>query len=301
MNNYLIYGWKVQTDFEFLQLPVWDRKEGEQADLTIAAGEIAEEFEGKRLVFSEINSEKSLFSNYMVRSVIEGGNKITYEILPGANLKYVNSYFVGWMMAIVAFQKGQTAVHCSALSDENGVIMISGESGAGKSTLCAHFLERGFDFMADDIAVTEIKDGKAIAYPTFPYQKLCRNVVDAKGLDYRNLIYVDEDKDKFLVPVKNRFNDKPTSVNCLIFLARNNKEEVICRELSGIEKFIICNKATFFNRLFGNENMPAKAGALCLDLASTIRAYVISRPDGIDTQSEVNRLADEIADGRFAG
>lgn len=295
MFNYLIYGWKVQTDYELKQLPLWNRKEDERPDLKLAAGDIASEFVGRKQCFSDVNEKKTLFSNYMVRMIIEDGNLITYQILEGANPKYVNAYFIGWGMTIVAFQKGQTAIHCSALANEKGALLISGRSGAGKSTLCTHFLEEGFSFMADDVAVVEVgKDGKAVAYPTFPYQKLCRNVIDEKGYDYDDLIYVDEDKDKFLVPIFDRFRDEVTPISCLIFLVKNDGDEVICEELSGIEKFITLNKATFINALFGQNNMPPKAGALCLDLAGAIRVFTISRPDGKDTQAEVNRLADEI-------
>lgn len=294
MFNYLIYGWKLQSDFELSQLPIWNRADGATPDLVIERGNIAEEFAERVSCFADIHEDKTLFSNYMLHMIIENGEKITYELLEGANLQYINSYFVGWGMAIVAFQKGQTAIHCSALANENGAILISGESGSGKSTLCNHLLEKNFSFMADDIAVADIIDGQAGVYPTFPFQKLCRNVVDARGLNYDDLIYIDEEKDKFLVPVKNTFHNCRTPINCLIFLTLSDSDKVICRELSGVEKFIVCNKAVFFNRLFKNRNMPPKAGALCLDLAETIRIFMIARPARMDTQAEVNRLADEI-------
>lgn len=293
MFYYKIYGWRLQSDFELKQVPVWKRDENAVPDLIIEKGEIGAEFVGRAECFSDIHEGRTLFSNNMIHMVIENGRKITYELLNNANLQSVNAYFIGWGMAIAAFQKGQTAVHCSALVNENGAVLISGESGSGKSTLCTHFLEKGFSFMADDIAVVDVKDDKAVVYPTFPYQKLCRNVVDEKQLDYKDLIYINEDKDKFLVPVK-KFNDSPAPVNCLIFLSVGPTEEVTCKELKGVEKFLMCNKAVFFNRLFRNKNMPPKAGALCLDLASTIKVYAISRPEGKDTQEEICKLAEKL-------
>ena len=52
--------------------------------------------------------------------------------------------------------------------------------------------------MADDITVVDCNDKEVSAYPGFPYQKLCRDVVEKKQLDKDDLIYIDEDKDKYL-------------------------------------------------------------------------------------------------------
>lgn len=79
-------------------------------------------------------------------------------------------------------------------------------------------LERGYRLLADDMAVVQTFSGKkdsrelALVYPAFPYQKLCRDAAVRRGYALEKLLYINEEKDKFLVPWKGDFLTEPEPV-----------------------------------------------------------------------------------------
>ena len=172
-----------------------------------------------------------------------------------------------------------------------GFAFLMGESGAGKSSLTRKLLERGYHIMADDVAAVEFDGEKDMVFSAFPYQKLCRNEIDKRKLDNNELIYINEDKDKFLVPVGNLFVSDPQPLKLLVFLTVGDVKEVSIRKLTGFEQFLGFNNSLFLNALKGPwENSPEIIN-LALKLASKCHVYQIVRPVDGDSQ---DRMADEI-------
>lgn len=67
----------------------------------------------------------------------------------------------------------------------DGIFLLQIYRSASSSTLTNAFLQSGYQLMADDMALVETKTEakQTEVYPAFPYQKLCRNVVEEKGYD----------------------------------------------------------------------------------------------------------------------
>ena len=152
MYIYQLYGLKLETDLEFRQL-VAGEKNG-AADVTITAGSIPEEIIKKEAGSKyEFGETMSWLSNNTCRLLVKDGREITYSLKEGGNPGYLGNYILGWGMSMLALQRGILAVHCSAVANERGAILICGESGAGKSTLTTAFLEQGYRLMADDMAL----------------------------------------------------------------------------------------------------------------------------------------------------
>ena len=83
--------------------------------------------------------------------------------------------------------------------------------------------------MADDMAWV---DGSMV-YPAFPYQKLCRDVVEREGYDMEELIYIDEQKDKFLARYRGAFSTESRLMKGFILLHLTSAEKVTVQELNG--------------------------------------------------------------------
>ena len=132
MYTYQLYGLRLQTDMDFQQLVMVEACGA--ADVTIAAGLIPEEIIRKEEdIRYEFGESVSWLSNKTCRLLVEKGEKITYSLKEGGNPAYLRSYILGWGMSMLALQRGILAVHCSAVANERGAILICGESGAGKS------------------------------------------------------------------------------------------------------------------------------------------------------------------------
>lgn len=291
MYTYQLYGLKVKADLEFQQLVVCEACE--MADVTIAAGSIPEEIirkeEDSRYEFGE---SVSWLSNKTCRLLVENGEKITYSLKEGGNPAYLRSYILGWGMSMLALQRGILAVHCSAVADERGAVLICGESGAGKSTLTTAFLEQGYRLMADDMAFVEAKPGeKAFASPAFPYQKLCRDAALAKGYRLDELIYIDEDKDKFLVPYRGEFRLEAVPVRGMIMLGVIEGDEVVSQEITGLNRFHMVANNLFLRHLLGEQKYEPRTGQFCLNMAAAVPMKFLGRPAGRNTTGEVIEIA----------
>ena len=97
--------------------------------------------------------------------------------------------------------------------------------------------------MADDVAAVNFED-EIMVYPAFPYQKYCRDVAEKRNVLDENALYIDEDKDKFLVPAAS-FHKEAARISRMIILAKGNKDTVETIELSGLNK--VTTPATFIN------------------------------------------------------
>jgi hypothetical protein len=137
--------------------------------------------------------------------------------------------------------------------------------------------------MADDIAAIHYEDGKATVYPTFPAQKLCRNEVEKRKLNLEDLIYINEDKDKFLVPVTDMFVSEPRTLKSLFFIIPGEIEEVTIKKLSGLEQLAMIHHNLFLKRLPGDWENDKEYMNLCLKIAGACETYAVGRPKNGDS------------------
>ena len=191
-------------------------------------------------------------------------------------------------MALIALQKKILPIHSSGIMKGNNAILISGDSGAGKSSLTAAYIENGFDLMADD--VTYIKKGEGdmpFAYPAFPYQKLCRNEVEKRHQGEEGLVYIGEEKDKFLVPWRGNYTAGSRPLKAIIYMSKYQGDELLIEEVKGFEKYLVLSKALFMLALIGEKVYQKEIGENVMWLASKIPVIGVLRPEGKDTLKEI--------------
>ena len=287
MYRYRIYCLELQSDIEFPQLLV--SNSDSDPDVIISERNIGRDAGVPQDIKYEIGEEVSWLENSTCYLRIENGNRITYSLKEGGNRKYILTYILGWGMAMLAYQRNELAMHCSVVSNDNGAVLICGESGCGKSTITTAFLESGYRFMADDMAFVSTIDGISYVKPAFPYQKLCADAAMASGCPSEDMIYIDEMKDKYLIPYRGEYIDAPVRIRTIIILFRCEEEKVIRKEIKGIDKLHACLNNTFLRRLLKEHMYLPKTGSLGLGIAGSVSMYAIGRPDGRDTREEVIR------------
>lgn len=294
MYYYKIYGQKVESDIDFAQLVV-DTSE-EKPSISIMRRNAPDDIlEQMKQSYTSIGDKESWFYNSTLRCVIRDGQDIYYEPFDDINEQYLRTYILGYGLSMLFLQRGNLTIHGSCVRKDNQAIIISGMSGAGKSTLTSQFLSAGYEFMADDITLVECNEQYAVAYPGFPYQKLCRDVVEKKKLDTKELIYIDEDKDKFLVKWDGEYHTEGVELTTLVVILvgdENTKLEV--KEAQGFEKLqYVVDNLFLKKRILFRENNPQLI-KLCLDIASRINILVVTRPYGIDSASQQLELIEEL-------
>ncbi|HYW33621.1 MAG TPA: PqqD family peptide modification chaperone, partial [Candidatus Bathyarchaeia archaeon] len=70
----------------------------------------------------------------------------------------VESVQTGVIRHIFNVTEWQISMHSAAVGRPTGCILIAGESGSGKTTLVARMLDRGFDYLADDLVLVMPSD-----------------------------------------------------------------------------------------------------------------------------------------------
>ncbi len=290
MFDYTIYGLKLRSDIEFLQLvPLPDDSPDKEPDIFIIEGEIpADIMLHDAQSTCDFGKDRSWLINKTMRMVITDGKTITYSLRPGKSDMYLRTYLLGFGLSMLCLQRNIMTIHCSALVIDGKAYLIAGESGSGKSTISSILLKSTNLFLADDVtAIIPEDDGSIYAHPAFPYQKLCRDAALNQGYSLDELIYIDEEKDKFLVPCKDLFCYNKVPVGGLIYLFVHNGEDVIYKDLSGIDNFHVVINNLFLRHLLGNRKYEPSTGQACLTIAAQIKACAIGRPKNRDSLSEI--------------
>lgn len=287
MYCYKVFGIKVKSDLEFPQLV--EDKVGDCFDAEIEvvplSERIKEQWPGKKYEFGR---EYSWLSNTTCQLQVYDGKRITYALTGEGNPEWLQTYILGYGMSMLALQRDMLPIHCSVVADERGAVLIAGESGAGKSTATTAFLKTGYTLMADDMAWA---DGTKV-YPAFPYQKLCRDVVEREGYNPEELIYIDEQKDKFLARYRGEFGTEGRPMKGFILLHLTQEEQVTAREMNGFDRLHVYVGNLFLRKLMTKEQKYAPyIGKIGLEMASNVPLLCIGRPVGKDTAKEVVETA----------
>lgn len=289
MYYYKLYGLRIASDLELSYVPeLPERERGLEPELIIEERALPEGEAREPVCYSVIRKEKCILANSYCFLYIEQGRRLYYEKKEKATLTRLNGYILGWGMAMVFYQRGKMSIHCSCVSKDGGAVLISGNSGAGKSTVTDGLLQKGYTLMADDVAVVSAKErGEIYASPAFPYRKVCRNELGRIGTAKESAVYIDEDKDKFLVPYEGAFSTESCPVQAMFILKFGRQEDVSITEAVGAEKFTLCMEAVFLAPLLGKQLYEPEIGVRMLEFASKVPVYVITRPVNKDTRDEV--------------
>lgn len=280
MYVYRAFGLILETDIEFQHLETLDQHTevcGSKR-VTIRAAQMPPSVVDTGDGGYSIGETYSFLHNRTMMMEIKNGTEIRYQLKPGGNPQYMKSYILGYGITMLCLQRKIITLHCSAVEKNGSAVLISGKSGSGKSTLTSRLLSTGYGFLADDIAAVVPDKTNALVYPTFPYQKLCRDAALAQGYDLARMIYIDEEKDKFLVPMQKQYIGHPVPVKAMVYLYTQDGESMECKKLEGMDKFGCIASNQFLQNLLGKDIFLPYIGQECLRIASKIDVYLIGRP-----------------------
>lgn len=279
MFYYRLYGFTMESDMEIFPLVKENNPDSGRPRIQVITEKSPAFFDTIRTEGKppyEFGTELSYLENKTLKMVVEQGSRIRIFLKEGAVLQYVRTYLLGFGMSMLAMQRGMTAIHCSA-AEKNGIaVLIAGESGAGKSTVTSYFLKKGYHLMADDCAVLEPTDDGVLVWPAFPYTKACRNELEKSGCPAEEAIYIDEQKDKFMIPYRGDFSTEAKRYGGFLWLAAAESGQPQAKEISGVEKFFMCSENLFLRHLLREKKYAPAIGERCLKIAAAapMGAYV---------------------------
>lgn len=299
MYYYRMYGLTLCSEIDFMQL-VEEKAPMDEANRVYITEEQSPDFAVNKIVESGkkvfIGEHEGWLENKTLYMLIENGNRIRFFKKEGANEIYVRTYILGFGMAMLAFQRDMLAIHCSVVKKNGRAILLCGESGAGKSTVTSAFLSEGYALMADDMAFVKKVGDELLVWPAFPYQKKCRDEVEKAGYQQEEIYYIDEDKDKYLVPYKGEFGLEPVCVSGMIYLALKPDGAMETAEITGFQKFHFCANNLFLRHLLRDDKYQPFIGEKCLQMASLIPIQILVRSFAESTPEDTAKKVLEIAE-----
>lgn len=284
MYQYEIYGLKISSYVRLYQLCTIDddRKE----DVSIRCQK-TDTFIQKCIndgIKSGMNQERVWFYNDIGCFVIKGGREILIEPYNGVKDEDVASFILGWCISFIFMQRGISALHCSALNINQQAVIVSGRSGVGKSTIAMALLKKGYQYLADDIAMVDIENHFLIS-PGFPQQKVCRN--QAEKMESEKLFYIDEKKDKFALNNREDFCNEPKELTTMFILDTYDGDKLKVEKLTGLSKWNQVINNLFLNDAYRELGLTLEEKNRCLKIAGHIEMYRILRPEGEDTVEDI--------------
>ena len=290
---YRIYGLRVQSQIPFSQAqPDAEGKE----DVRIVFGRVPDFLrEAARKGYGTwTNGFTSAW--FRVRDgtqvYVEEGRRITVELSKEPHLPDITSLLLSAGMALICLQRGDPFFHGSALYQGERAFLLCGESGAGKSTVTMELLRRKSGFLADDtVRVHPGKQGM-LAEPSYPQQKLCRDMALKCGRPLEELIYIDEERDKYALHRQDCYGKQAVPLRGIFLLRKtaggSGEQPVRIRSITGKEALETLSGQLYLADTYRySTGIPYPLMEQLVRIAGQAGIYEVTRPESQDTLREV--------------
>lgn len=241
--HYLAFNIPVISEIELpALLPVTDNS-SEQNPVYVKLGTIPTD-----LINPGQQADSSAYCNasemiYVVRNIIKfyisNGNSIIIEPI-NPNYRANLIYFYSNCLGAILFQRDLIPFHVSGVFTEPGkVVLFAAPSKTGKSTLALKLQELGYQPFTDDTAVLYIESGRVYAQASYPMMRLWQNTLNQQNLLQeadKQLLYEDDEMDKYGFPFHKNFSTAPAEVQQILFL-RKEGDAIQLQPIKTIEAF----------------------------------------------------------------
>lgn len=285
MPSYTAYGLGIDSVLALPELiPGADK-----IDLTIKYGDVSHQLPKveQKLQYWRSGSETGLYWQELGTFLMQSGKEIIIKPIPGINKQDLHPALLGACMAVALHQRGYLILHASAVRIDGRAIAFIGNKGWGKSTMARAFINRGYQFVTDDVLAVDLTGDKPIVYPSFPQLKLCPDAIEAMGEDPKALPPVTSQAVKRKYQLSQDFNVEPVPLQS-IYLLGKAAELSIAKIAAGDS--ILPLLAHSYGARFGKELLDlgeAEHFLQCSKLANKVGIYTLKRPANLSLLEQI--------------
>jgi hypothetical protein len=224
--------------------------------------------------------------NDALELLITDGKDLTFYRLPSCSEIETRTYILGWGLGVILIQRNILPIHSSAVEKDGKCYLFIGESGAGKSTTAHGLLNRGFNFLSDDIcAVTFDKEDKPVVSFGCRNSRLWED--SAVHLGYKLPPKPDTEeqstKIRYSLLIRTKSFPQPLPLAGIYFINKSlpssSKENILLSDLKGMEKF-----SALISNLYAPEAVKYLKKDIdylnqCIKICSGVRFIKVNRID----------------------
>lgn len=275
--QYRVYGLRVDSEIEIPELLA--ACEGDP-DVIISLGQVPFElpkYNTKGIFYQAIKDDFIFRMDQVGAFRVSKAESIVIDPQRDGNTELMRVFLLGSVFGALLHQRGILALHGSAVSTNDGAMLIIGRSSSGKSSLAASLTKRSYPFFSDDISALHRNENGYLIHHGIPYMKLWRDVINKLEMD-ENLKQIRPSVEKFRKKVVEGFTHQPEIVKKIIVLGTKNTSGVEIKELYGLEKFEPLKENTYrYEFISGLQTTNSHFQSLS-DLANVVRVFHVQRP-----------------------
>lgn len=296
MNYYFAYGLSIATDISFPELFVIPSTT--TPDVSVRFGKtpahIAEKVNEEQTRVFITSTEYFLHIDNVVSYYAANGNEVIIDPLPYTDEKSIRLFFLSNAMAAILYQRGRIPMHCSAIYDNDGIVLFMGDSGAGKSTTVANLQARGYRIFSDDICVPILDEGEIKAFAAYPMMKLWKDTFDKIDIgSYQEENRIRPELEKYGKSFYESFDIKAQPIKQIFILEKDSSlnNDLAFESIQGVEAFKYLQYYAYRLLYVEAMNMKRNFFEVISTLSNQIPIVLIRRPD---TQNAFHDLTEVI-------
>lgn len=224
------------------------------------------------------------------------GHVIKYRLTEKNDLPHAKSIILGTCFGDIMYQRDLLNIHGSAVETNNKAIVISGQSGSGKSTISHELKKLGCRVLADDTVVVNLDDSTPKAVPGYPQQKLCKDMALKLGYNLKELIKLEEEKEKYGLLLKKEYCNNPMPISILVILEKEISDFVSYQFIESGDKIEYLLNSLYINMLYKKYGMEPSVFNKCIEFVKKVKILRIRRPLDKDTSEEIAKYIFSIVD-----
>lgn len=215
----------------------------------------------------------------IAKFLVSHGSDIIIDPVPQVSDKELRLFLLGSVMGAVLHQRGILPIHANGIVVDGQCIIFAGHSGRGKSTLAAHFAQKGFQLMCDDICAIKISPSvQPVVLPGHPHIKLWSDSLRQINKHPDDHISVRPDTDKYFMPMEATHHQQALPIKKIYALHFHDQQAIKFQTLSQLESIKALKNYTYRQRMVKKMKREKAHFLLCSKLAQTTSISRIFRP-----------------------
>ncbi len=278
VHRFRAYGLTFSSEIRFAH--VADSDFAGEPDVRIHLGEVfGPAYAPPPTIAVESSPERLLIRGARSATIrVSGGNRITVEPLPGGDPAVIRQLLLGWALGGIFHQRGMLPLHASALCDGRDCTVFCAGSGTGKSTLAAAFINRGFTYLDDNVALVNLRPDGCFVVPGAPELRLWDDSLSALAFEHRVAGPIRPGATKWSVSAGERFHSREAPIRKVFILRRTTDQVLSFAALSGALKFRALMENVFGLRMVGDPQSRGRLFQLVRELADRVAVTEIRLP-----------------------